>query len=140
MTINSESAGASDAASAANFLSILVAEDNDINRRVIQIVLERLGYRADYVENGLDALSAVARKRYDLILMDMLMPGMDGIEATERIRRDIPAGERLVIIAMTASAMPEDEQKCLAAGMDDYISKPFRIETVGEKIKKFFPW
>lgn len=139
MTIHSDSVRGEEAAQQPGPLNILVAEDNDINRRVVQIVLERLGHAADFVENGMDAVEAVDLKRYDLILMDMLMPGMDGIEATRRIHEKTAREDRPVIIAMTASAMPEDERKCLEAGMDDYISKPFKIETVQRKITKFFP-
>ncbi|WP_040950661.1 response regulator [Gorillibacterium massiliense] len=120
-------------------LRILVAEDNEINRKVIQIVLERMGHPADYVETGQEVLEALKYNHYDLILMDMLMPVMDGIEATRQIHRDFADGGRPIIIAMTASAMPEDERKCLEAGMDDYISKPFKIETVQSKIEGFFP-
>jgi PAS domain S-box-containing protein len=107
-------------------LSILIAEDNPVNQRVGQHMLNQMGYRADVVANGLEAIEALRNRTYDVILMDVQMPELDGLEATRRIRKEI-AGDGPRIIAMTANAMPEDRDKCLAAGMDDYIAKPINF-------------
>jgi CheY-like chemotaxis protein len=109
-------------------LKILLAEDNAVNQKVMIRILQRLGYGADIASNGLKVLEALTKQKYDLIFMDMQMPEMDGIEATQRICQLYPISIRPHIIAMTANAMPSDRQACLAAGMDDYISKPVRIE------------
>lgn len=106
-------------------LSILVAEDNSVNQVVILRMLNKLGYEADIASNGLDVLEAMERKAYDIILMDIQMPDMDGLEATKEIRARWPNGPR--IIAMTASALAGDQETCIAAGMDGYIKKPARI-------------
>ena len=108
-------------------IRILLAEDNTINQKVAVRMLERLGYRFDVVANGLEVLSALTQIRYDIILMDVMMPEMDGIEATRRIRSQT-AFQQPHIIALTANAMEEDREKCLAVGMDDYISKPIKAE------------
>ena len=106
-------------------LRILAVEDNATNQKLILLMLERLGYRADSAYHGREALEAVARHTYDVVLMDVQMPEMDGLEATRRIRQH-PGGQPR-IIAMTANAMDSDRQACLAAGMDDYISKPIQV-------------
>ena len=108
-------------------LRILLVEDNAINQKVARRMLERMGYRADVVANGLEVLSALEHIPYDIILMDVMMPEMDGIEATRHIRSRV-FEKRPWIIALTASAMDEDRDKCLAAGMDDYLSKPIQPE------------
>ena len=91
-------------------------------------LLERLGYRADSATNGAELLERLSRKEYDVVLMDVQMPELDGLEATRRIRRDLPGGRHLRIIALTAAAFPEDRARCLEAGMDDYVSKPIDME------------
>ena len=109
-------------------LRILLAEDNVINQKVALHILGKLGYRTDAVSNGLEALEAVKCTEYDLVLMDLMMPEMDGEEATRLIRREVPACRQPWIIAMTANVMKEDRERYLAAGMNDFISKPVRIE------------
>jgi CheY-like chemotaxis protein/HPt (histidine-containing phosphotransfer) domain-containing protein len=104
-------------------LRLLIAEDNLVNQKVTRRLLGQLGYRADVVANGQEALEALERQSYDVILMDVQMPEMDGMEATRRII-DRWGADRPHVIAMTAAAMEGDRQKCLDAGMDDYVSKP----------------
>ncbi len=105
-------------------LRILIAEDNPVNQRVALLLLERLGYRADVVGNGVEAVEAVHARPYDLVLMDVRMPEVDGIEATRRIRAELPKDRQPRVIALTANAMTEDRKVCEAAGMDDFLSKP----------------
>ncbi|MEP0868225.1 response regulator [Trichocoleus desertorum AS-A10] len=109
-------------------LRILLAEDNVVNQKVALHLLQRMGYRADVAGNGLEVLVALRRQRYDLILMDMQMPEMDGLTATKQICQAWSVTERPRIVAMTANAMQGDREVCLQAGMDDYISKPIRVE------------
>lgn len=122
-------------------LKILIAEDNIVNQKVITNILKRLGYRADVVANGLEVMETLRRQSYDLILMDVQMPEMDGLTATRQIRTlwNSPEGNFQgnppYIIAMTANAMEGDREICLAAGMDDYLSKPIRVEHLMEKLK-----
>ncbi|NET36904.1 MAG: CHASE2 domain-containing protein [Cyanothece sp. SIO1E1] len=117
-------------------LKILLAEDNIVNQKVALKVLQKMGYEADVAANGLEVLGALRRQPYDVVLMDMQMPEMDGIEATQQICKEWPSAQRPRIIAMTASAMREDQEKCLAAGMDDYISKPVRMLKLAEALEK----
>jgi PAS domain S-box-containing protein len=111
-------------------LSILLAEDNMVNQKVTQRMLSKLGCRADVAGNGIEVLQAMERQHYDVVLMDVLMPDMDGLEATKVIRQRWPASNQPKIIAMTASALKGDRERCLAAGMDGYISKPTKMEAL----------
>src|ERR1043165_555841 len=115
---------------------ILVAEDNLINQKVAARVLEKLGYRVALGANGLDGLHALTDIRYAAVLMDCQMPEMDGFEATAESRRKEGAGDHLPIIAMTANAMAEDRDRCLAAGMDDYMSKPVQSKVLAEVLSR----
>jgi PAS domain S-box-containing protein len=111
-------------------LRILLAEDNVINQKVATRILTQMGYRPDVVQNGLEVLSALERQKYDVILMDVQMPEMDGLEATRKVREIWTGARRPWIIAMTANAMESDRQMCFKSGMDGYISKPVRIEAL----------
>ena len=109
-------------------LRILLVEDNVVNQKVASKLLERLGYQADIVSNGIEALQALRQNPYDVVLMDMYMPEMDGITTAQRIYEEWHPVIRPRIIAITASTEDEDRAACMAAGMDDYISKPLRLE------------
>jgi PAS domain S-box-containing protein len=109
-------------------MRILLAEDNDVNKKVMSRMLRKLGYRADMASNGLEVLKALERQTYDLVLMDIQMPEMDGLEAASQIRKRLPASEQPRIIALTAYAMEGDRERCLEAGMDGYIAKPVKME------------
>jgi len=118
-------------------LRILLAEDNVVNQKVATRLLERLGYRPDLAANGLEAIAAVERQRYDVVLMDVQMPELDGLEATRRIVARWPgAGERPRIVAMTANATEEDRRICFEAGMEDYVSKPVRLEELVDALSR----
>ncbi len=108
-------------------LRILLAEDNAINQKMGVRVLERLGYRPDAVGNGLEVLEALRRQRYDIVLMDVQMPEMDGLEATRCIRSTFTSQERPWLIALTAGAMKENREECRAAGLDDFLTKPMKM-------------
>ncbi|NNJ10390.1 PAS domain-containing protein [Chloroflexales bacterium ZM16-3] len=107
-------------------LRVLVAEDHMVNQQVALRMLEKMGYQADLAENGLEVLDALRRRDYDVVLMDVQMPHLDGMDATRRLRQTLPDDRQPYIIAVTANAMSGDREQCLAAGMDDYISKPVR--------------
>jgi signal transduction histidine kinase/DNA-binding response OmpR family regulator len=119
-------------------LKILLAEDNPINQIVASAILQELGYSADIVPNGQEAVTAACNQRYDLILMDMQMPLMGGLEATKQIKAILPPHKQPIIIAMTANALEGDKQICLDAGMHDYISKPVLPETVKNALQYWF--
>ncbi len=117
--------------------SILIAEDNLINQKVIERMVQKLGYRADLVANGREALEALTRMPYGLVFMDCQMPEMDGFEACREIRNRDLGGARIPVIAITANAMKGDRERCLAAGMDDYVSKPFKQDDLKNVIEKW---
>jgi PAS domain S-box-containing protein len=111
-------------------LRVLLAEDNLVNQKVATRLLEKLGYRTDLAANGIEVLDALRRQTYDLILMDVQMPEMDGLEATRRIQAEWPLGERPRIVALTAHAHAEARKLCEEAGMDDYVTKPVRLDAL----------
>jgi CheY-like chemotaxis protein len=116
-------------------LRILLAEDNQVNQKLALRILEQMGYRADVASNGPEAVESIERQTYDVILMDVQMPEMDGLDATRSIRKlDNVTQPR--IIAMTANALEGDREMCLAAGMDDYIAKPIRVNELVEALLK----
>ena len=119
-------------------MNILVAEDNTINQKLIVRILKILGEEADVANNGLEALNAVLNKKYDIVLMDIQMPEMDGYEATRRIRTDVSKSNQPFIIAVTAHALQGDQEKCIEAGMNDYMSKPILIDEMKRMMKKWY--
>jgi signal transduction histidine kinase/DNA-binding response OmpR family regulator/HPt (histidine-containing phosphotransfer) domain-containing protein len=121
-------------------LRILLAEDNAINQKVALQLLRKMGYRADVAGNGLEVLQALARQPYDVVLMDMQMPEMDGLEATRRIRQESTDMERPYIVAMTANTMQGDREACLEAGMDDYVGKPIRVGELQAALERTGTW
>lgn len=118
---------------------VLVAEDNEINQKVAVTMLEKLGYRPDVVSNGADAVEATSRDAYDAVLMDCQMPGVDGFTATAAIRARPASGRRPAIIAMTANVLEGDRERCLKAGMDDYLAKPITAEKLEEVLLRWIP-
>jgi CheY-like chemotaxis protein len=117
-------------------LNILVAEDNMINQKLIEHILSRLGFSAVMKENGIEAIEELKQNDYDIVLMDVQMPEMDGLEATRIIRRT--STKKPVIIALTANAMQGDQEECLRAGMDDYLSKPLKLEELVTMLEKWY--
>jgi CheY-like chemotaxis protein len=120
-------------------LRILLAEDNRVNQQVAQLILEQLGYQADAVGNGLEVLQSLRRQVYDVVLMDLQMPEMDGLTAARHIYLEWPLGLRPRIIAMTAYVTQDDWEQCLEAGMEDFISKPIQIERLVNALSKCQP-
>jgi len=110
-----------------------------VNQRVAVAVMKKLGLKPDLALNGVEALAAVQAKTYDLILMDCQMPEMDGFQATRAIRAQEPVGQRVPIIAMTANAMQGDRERCLEAGMDDYLAKPVAILDLKTALQRWLP-
>ena len=117
-------------------LRLLLAEDNVVNQKVALRMIKKIGYRADVAANGLEVLVAMGRKKYDVILMDVQMPEMDGLDAARAIRQ-MPHIRQPKIIAVTAYALEGDREKCLDAGMDDYISKPVEMKELAEVLSKY---
>jgi signal transduction histidine kinase/CheY-like chemotaxis protein/HPt (histidine-containing phosphotransfer) domain-containing protein len=120
-------------------LRILLAEDNPVNQRLATLVLEQMGYRADVAGNGVEAVAALERQQYDVVLMDVQMPEMDGLEASRVICGRWTRDRRPRIVAMTANALTGDREICLAAGMDDYITKPLRVNELVEALERCTP-
>jgi CheY-like chemotaxis protein len=120
-------------------LRILLAEDNAMNQKVALRLLEQLGYRADVATNGREAIEALERKPYDVVLMDVQMPELDGLDATRQICERWPEESRPHIVAMTANALPEDREACFEAGMNDYVAKPIRAEELVAALKRVRP-
>jgi hypothetical protein len=116
---------------------ILSVEDHSVNQRVVLKMLERLGYRADAARNGREAVEALGHRDYDIILMDCQMPEMDGYAATRAIRSEFRGTRRQVIIGVTANALNDDQQKCLDAGMDGYLSKPLLMEALAATLARW---
>jgi CheY-like chemotaxis protein len=125
-------AGAVDRSAATQELPLLVVEDNLVNQKVLRATLAKLGYRADVAANGYEALAALDRKRYAAVLMDCQMPHLDGYETTAILREREGHGRRTRVIAVTASALPQDRARCLSAGMDDYLTKPITAAALAE--------
>ena len=117
-------------------LRVLVAEDNLLNQKVAQRVLERRGHEVVLASTGLLALDAMARQDFDVVVMDLQMPEMDGIEATRRLRRDGGAKSAIPVLGFTASALPEDREACMAAGMDGLVNKPVEPRLLVSEVER----
>jgi len=115
-------------------LRILLAEDNVVNQKLALRLLQQMGYRADLASNGIEAVESVQRQAYDVVLMDVQMPEMDGLEASRHICAMAPSTQRPRIVAMTANAMQGDREMCIEAGMDDYLTKPIRVDRLVEAL------
>ncbi len=121
-------------------LQILLAEDNVVNQKLAIGILEKLGHRVTVANNGSEALEQLEQHHFDLVLMDVQMPEMDGLAATRELRRrEAPAKTHVPVVAMTAHAMKGDRERCLASGMDDYLCKPIRLKDVSQKLAELFP-
>jgi CheY-like chemotaxis protein len=119
--------------------TVLLVEDNATNRRVAELFLERAGCEVVLAVDGAEALAVLEKRRFDLVLMDVQMPVMDGLEATRRIRRDIAGGARIPIVGLTASALKEQVEACRAAGMDDVIAKPIERDRLEAMLERYAP-
>jgi CheY-like chemotaxis protein len=117
-------------------LKIIVTDDNAVNRRVAVSLLKLLGYQADSAGDAKDLLERLKHTDYDVVFMDVQMPEMDGLEATRRIRADLPSGRQPHVVAMTAAAFPEDRARCLDAGMNDYIAKPASLDELAAVLRR----
>ena len=120
-------------------LRVLVAEDSVINQKVALRILERIGIRADVAANGREVVDMMGMLPYDVIFMDCQMPEMNGYEAATEIRRREGSGRHIAIIAMTAEVLAGARERCLASGMDDYVSKPIQIESLVDALKRWAP-
>lgn len=120
-------------------LKVLLVEDYFINQEVTKDLLEMMQCDVEIAEDGSQALFLTNSKSYDLIIMDLQIPGVDGLEVTRRIRKSGSKEKRPIIIALTASALEGDREKCFEAGMDDYLSKPIEGEKLEEALRKYFP-
>jgi CheY-like chemotaxis protein len=119
-------------------LRVLVVDDNVVNQKVARVLLERMGCRTESVGDGREAVGRAAGGEFDLVFMDVQMPGMDGYEATAAIRaREAETGRHVPIVAMTAHAMRGDREKCLAAGMDDYVTKPIEVRALAAAVSRW---
>ena len=125
---------------AAGALKVLVADDNALNQTMLRRLVVKLGHNVDVVSNGREAVEAVAQTPYDAVLMDVLMPEMDGLQAAEAICRRWTKGTRPRLIALTALAGPGDQDRCLKAGFDDYMIKPVHLEQLKEAFKVAAGW
>jgi signal transduction histidine kinase/HPt (histidine-containing phosphotransfer) domain-containing protein len=120
-------------------LQVLVADDNLINQRVAVGFLRRLGYRSEVAGNGLEVLAALRRQKFDMVLLDIRMPEMDGFETMQQIQKEYPADKRPIVIAMTGNALIGDRERCLQSGMHDYLAKPVHLEKLAQVIEKWGP-
>ncbi len=127
-------------AAAPGVLKVLVAEDNALNQNTLRRLVTKLGHHVDVVANGREAVAAVAKEAYDAVLMDVLMPEMDGLQAAEAICRRWPRGTRPRLVALTAMAAPGDQERCLRAGFDDYMSKPIHLDELSEALTAAAGW
>ncbi|MEL6654548.1 MAG: response regulator, partial [Bacteroidota bacterium] len=118
-------------------LNILLVEDNAVNRKLAIRMMQKIGYEVAIATNGLEGFEAIISGNYHIVLMDVQMPVMDGLSATRKIRSEIPPDKQPVIIAMTANAMQGDRERCIEAGMNDYISKPFRMAELAAKLTEY---
>jgi CheY-like chemotaxis protein len=121
-------------------LRILVAEDNHSNQRVILLFLDKLGYRAEAVANGREAMQSLAGGRHDLLILDVQMPEMDGFSVARKVRETVPDGRPPYLLALTANARREDREACLEAGMHDFLSKPVHLLSLVSALEKAHRW
>ena len=137
LTLTRDQPGAEHQQGSERKIRILVAEDNPVNQKVVLKQLQSLGYQAEVVNNGQEALDRLKERDYDVVLMDCQMPIMDGYRATQEIRSFEGDRRHTTIIAITANAMPEDRDRCMDAGMDDYLSKPASREDLRKKVEQW---